>query len=57
MGTAADHRSRQYFNNINRVAAKFPQAHTADTNQLVTVWCANDYLGMGRSPVVLEAMQ
>ena len=50
-------RSYRYFNNINRLAAKFPVAHTANTKDEVDVWCANDYLGMGRNPVVLDAMK
>jgi len=49
--------SYRYFNNINRLADKFPVAHTADVNEEVQVWCANDYLGMGNNPVVLETMQ
>jgi hypothetical protein len=49
--------SYRYFNNINRLAAKFPVAHTGDTKDEVEVWCANDYLGMGGNPVVLETMQ
>ncbi|KAH8830676.1 5-aminolevulinate synthase [Flagelloscypha sp. PMI_526] len=49
-------KSYRYFNNINRLAKKFPNAHTADPNDEVQVWCANDYLGMGNNPVVLETM-
>ncbi|KAF8639824.1 hypothetical protein AX17_001080 [Amanita inopinata Kibby_2008] len=49
-------KSYRYFNNINRLAAKFPIAHTSDVKDEVEVWCANDYLGMGNNPVVLETM-
>jgi 5-aminolevulinate synthase len=49
--------SYRYFNNINRLAAKFPVAHTAKVTDEVEVWCANDYLGMGNNPVVLETIQ
>lgn len=49
-------RSYRYFNNINRLAKKFPYAHRASEEQEVTVWCSNDYLGMGSHPVVTEAM-
>ncbi len=49
--------SYRYFNNINRMADKFPIAHTGNTKDEVEVWCANDYLGMGNNPVVLETMQ
>jgi 5-aminolevulinate synthase len=49
--------SYRYFNNINRLAAKFPVAHTGNVSEEVEVWCANDYLGMGNNPVVLETMQ
>ncbi|KAI7901803.1 pyridoxal phosphate-dependent transferase [Cokeromyces recurvatus] len=37
-------KSYRYFNNINRLAQKFPRAHTARVTDEVTVWCANDYL-------------
>lgn len=46
----------RYFNNINRLAKEFPRAHTASPEERVTVWCSNDYLGMGRNPEVLETM-
>ncbi|KAJ7781506.1 pyridoxal phosphate-dependent transferase [Mycena metata] len=49
-------KSYRYFNNINRLAAKFPLAHTSDVKDEVSVWCSNDYLGMGTNPVVLETM-
>lgn len=41
---------------MNRLAAKFPVAHTADKAEEVTVHCSNDYLGMGRHPVTLRAI-
>jgi 5-aminolevulinate synthase len=50
-------KSYRYFNNINRLATKFPVAHTSDVAEEVEVWCANDYLGMGNNPVVLETIQ
>ncbi|GAA6028633.1 hypothetical protein JCM8097_007321 [Rhodosporidiobolus ruineniae] len=49
-------KSYRYFNNVNRLAAKFPVAHTANKADEVTVHCSNDYLGMGRHPVTLKAM-
>lgn len=50
-------KSYRYFNNINRLAAKFPVAHTGTANEEVDVWCSNDYLGMSKNPIVLETMQ
>ncbi|KAI1326400.1 tetrapyrrole biosynthesis, 5-aminolevulinic acid synthase [Xylariaceae sp. FL0255] len=49
-------KSYRYFNNINRLAKEFPQAHGANKEERVTVWCSNDYLGMGRNPEVLKQM-
>ncbi|KAI4165684.1 MAG: hypothetical protein LQ342_000626 [Letrouitia transgressa] len=49
-------KSYRYFNNINRLAKEFPQAHMSDKSERVTVWCSNDYLGMGRNPKVLKTM-
>ncbi|KAJ2688690.1 mitochondrial 5-aminolevulinate synthase [Coemansia spiralis] len=50
-------KSYRYFNNINRLAGRFPQAHTANAANLVTVWCSNDYLGQSKNPVVVDAMK
>lgn len=46
----------RYFNNINRLAKEFPRAHMASQDERVTVWCSNDYLGMGRNKHVLKTM-
>src|SRR3569833_1828313 len=52
------HKDKPYrhFNIINRLAREFPRAHLANKEERVTVWCANDYLGMGRNPQVLKKM-
>ena len=49
-------KSYRYFNNINRLAQEFPRAHMSAPDERVTVWCSNDYLGMGRNPQVLKQM-
>ncbi|PHQ97587.1 MAG: 5-aminolevulinate synthase [Marinosulfonomonas sp.] len=47
------------FIEIERENGAFPQAiwrKPDGTSQPVTVWCGNDYLGMGQNPIVLQAM-
>ncbi|KAI3406433.2 HEM1 [Candida oxycetoniae] len=50
-------KSYRYFNNINRLAKDFPKAHRSQEAEKVTVWCSNDYLGMGKNEVVLNEMK
>ncbi len=49
-------KSYRYFNNINRLAKSFPEGHTQNEER-ITVWCANDYLGMSKHPKVVDAMK
>ncbi|SPH17439.1 5-aminolevulinate synthase [Defluviimonas aquaemixtae] len=59
LGRLHDEGRYRTFIDIERRKGQFPKAtwlRPDGTEKDITVWCGNDYLGMGQHPVVIEAM-
>lgn len=44
------------FRDLERIQGKFPLAYDHKLGREITIWCSNDYMGMGQNPDVLAAM-
>ncbi len=58
--TLKDEKRYRVFANLERSAQRFPNAlwrpeDASEPPRDVTIWCSNDYLGMGGHPSVLQA--
>ena len=57
LNTLREQGNYRVFAELERHCGAFPRATTrGEKNGDVTIWCSNDYLGMGQHPTVLNAM-
>ncbi|WP_227270889.1 5-aminolevulinate synthase [Roseobacter weihaiensis] len=58
LNTLKEEGNYRTFAELERRCGSFPQAshHAEETQKPVTIWCSNDYLGMGQHEAVIGAM-
>ena len=56
LGALRSRGNYRVFADLERQVGAFPKAHHHTLGKDVTVWCSNDYLGMGQHRAVREAM-
>lgn len=52
--------SYRVFNKVNRLAKNFPYGESyshGKEGEEISVWCSNDYLGIGHHPEVLQTVK
>ncbi len=60
LNTLHDEGRYRYFQDISRIQGDFPKARWVGADgqeKQITVWCGNDYLGMGQHPKVIAAAE
>ena len=45
----------RHFLDISRICGQFPLAINNKNNQQITIWCSNDYLGLGQKKTTIES--
>jgi 5-aminolevulinate synthase len=50
----AENRYREFVD-ISRICGEFPCAINNQNGKKITVWCSNDYLGMGQNPAAIKS--
>ncbi len=56
VGRLKDKGNYREFTDLERRAGSYPRAMNHSIGREITLWCSNDYLGMGQHPAVAEAI-